>query len=74
MGVTVMEFPATVPTPWSILKLLAPITDHCRFVLIPGPTLVGLAANELMTGGFEEGTVATAVAVTDPNEFVAVRV
>jgi hypothetical protein len=53
---------------------VAPLVDQSSVVLIPGPTLAGLARKELIAGGFAGTTVAVVVAVADPKELVAVKV
>src|ERR1035441_8141926 len=56
-----------------MVTLVAPVVAQCRVVFMPGPTVVGLAVNEPITGGFAGSTVAVAVAVDVPKELVAVK-
>src|ERR1019366_352338 len=56
-----------------MLMLVAPVTAQNRVVLMPGPTVAGLAKKAVITGGFAGTTVAVAVAVELPKEFVAVN-
>jgi hypothetical protein len=51
VGETVVEpLKATLPTPWSINTLLAPLTDHERVQTPPASMIAGLAVNVLTTG------------------------
>jgi len=72
LGLTDVLVPVTVPTPWSMVSLFAPATDHESADGEPGATVEGVAVNEAMTG---KGTTLTVtLAVVLPTAFVAVRV
>src|ERR1035438_2626026 len=49
-----------------MLTLVAPLVAQNRVVLMPGPTVAGLAKKAVITGGFAGTTVAVAVAVDVP--------
>jgi hypothetical protein len=53
--------------------LVAPVVAQSRVVLMPGPTVAGLAKKAVINGGFTGTTVAVAVAVDVPKELVAVN-
>ena len=63
----------TVPTPWSMVALVAPVVVQSSVVLIPGPTVAGLAKKAVIDGGPAGTTVAVAVAVDVPKALVAVN-
>ena len=72
-GVTPIVVPVTVPTVGLILRLVAPVTDQARTLLVPALMMLGLAVKLLMVG-LARFTVTVTVEVTLPTEFVAVRV
>ncbi len=76
MGLTLVEPLAEVDVkePGVTATLVAPVVDQLRVLLEPELILVGLAANELMTGRLWAATVTVAFDVTEPAEFVAVSV
>jgi threonine/homoserine/homoserine lactone efflux protein len=57
-----------------MVTLVAPVVVHSSVVLIPGPTLAGLARKEVITGRLAGATVVVAVALAVPKELVAVKV
>ena len=65
--------PETVPTPWSMLRLVAPLTDQDRVLLCPVVMLAGLAM-KLAIVGFWPLIVTDTVAVEEPAALVAVNV
>ena len=68
-----MLVPVTVPTPLSMLKLVAPDTVQLKLLLWPTVMVEGVAMKLVMVGGCGAGlTVTVAVAVTLPTPFVAV--
>ena len=69
-GDTLREVPVTVPMPWSMLKVGEPVTAHARTLDCAVAMFAGVAAKLVIVGALP--TVTVAVAVTDPNEFVAV--
>jgi hypothetical protein len=73
-GETNLEVPVTVPMPWSMDRLVAPLVLHLSVELPPGSMVAGLAVNFLILGAGVSLTVTVAVAVTDPKELVAVSV
>jgi len=78
-GVTLFDvMPVTVPTPWLIDRLVAPLTLQDSVLDAPLVMLVGEAVKEEITGGSGCGaaalTVTLAVFVTEPAAFVAVSV
>jgi hypothetical protein len=56
-----------------MVTLAAPLAAQSKVVLMPGPTVAGLAAKAPITGGFTGTTVAVAVALDVPKKFVAVN-
>jgi len=78
VGLTEVEPVALVEVkvPGVIAMEVAPVTDQERELLEPELIVVGFAANELIAGllGPEAFTVTVAVAVTEPEELVAVSV
>ena len=67
--------PVTLPTPLSMLKLVAPLTDQLSVLLCPTVMAEGVAMKLDRVGGCGAGfTVTMAVAVTLPVAFVAVSV
>jgi hypothetical protein len=50
LGVTARVAPVTVPTPWSMTSESAPVTFQDRMEVPPGPTVVGVALKDAMTG------------------------
>jgi hypothetical protein len=56
-----------------MLTLVAPVTAQNRVVLMPGPTVAGLAKKAVISGGLIGTTVAVAVALDVPKELVAVK-
>jgi len=73
VGCTTSEFPLTVPMPWSMLTVVAPVVAHRKVALVPGPTLAGLTEKLEIVGWTGAVTVATVVEDADPKAFVAVR-
>ena len=72
-GVTSFDVvPVTTPTALSMLRLLAPETDHESVVLAPTLMFAGLAAKLVIVGS--DTTVTVAVANVDPAALVAVSV
>jgi len=71
-GDTLTEVPVTVPTPWSMDRLVAAVVLHLRVDLPPEAMVAGLAVKLLIVG--DPLTVTVTVAVTDPTELVAVSV
>jgi len=72
LGFTEVLDPVTVPTPWSMVSVFAPATDHESADEEPGATVEGVAVNDAMTGtGI---TVMVVLAVVLPASFVAVSV
>jgi hypothetical protein len=63
-----------VNVPGVIAMLVAPDVTQLNPLLEPELMLVGLAVNELMVGFDGVVTVTVAVAVVEPDEFVAVSV
>ncbi len=50
-GVTNFEvLPVTVPTPWSMLRVVAPLVDHDNVADWPTVIAEGLTVNDEMTG------------------------
>ena len=74
MGETVVDVPLTAPTPLSMLRLVAPVTDHDSVDDEPGAMVGGEAEKEEMTGFASGVTVTVVVAVTEPASLVAVSV
>ena len=72
-GLTVTLVPVTVPTPWSIFRLVAPLTTQERVLLCPVVMVVGFAV-KLDRTGFGCVTVTVTVAVEPPEALMAVRV
>jgi len=71
-GFTDVLVPVTVPTPWSMVSVVAPVSDQESADEDPGATTEGAAVNEEMTGtGI---TVTMTLAVVLPAALVAVRV
>ena len=66
-----MLVPVTLPTPWSILRLMAPFTDQESVLICPDDVADGLA-EKLVIDGRLPVTITVAVAVVLPPEFVAV--
>jgi hypothetical protein len=62
-GLTFTEVPLTVPTPWLIFRLVAPVTTQLSVLDCPAPTFAGAAAKLVMEGKL---AVAAAGAVLDP--------
>src|SRR5664279_1073114 len=56
-----------------MVTLVAPLVAQSSVVLIPGPTVAGLAMKAVINGGLAGTTVAVAVAVDVPKELVAVN-
>ena len=73
LGDTRALTPDRVPTPWSILRLVAPLTDHVRLLLCPVVMLAGVAV-KLAIVGFCPLTVMDTVAVDEPAALLAVNV
>lgn len=75
LGLTLVEPLAAVEVklPGVMLMLVAPVVDHASVLLEPAVILAGLAVNELIAG-LAELTVTVAVAIAEPELFVAVRV
>ena len=73
VGLTETLVPATVPTPWSMLRLVAPVTDQDKVLLWPVTIPAGLAVKLAMVG-LLPATVTVAVSVVLPAALVAVRV
>jgi hypothetical protein len=71
-GETDRDVPVTVPTPWLMDRLVAPLVLHLRLELPPLLMVAGLALKLLIVGGCL--TVTVTVLVTDPAELVAVSV
>ena len=72
-GLTTLVVPVTVPTPLSMLRLVAPDTDQLKVLLCPAVMVAGVAMKLEMAGGCGAGfTVTVVVAVTLPAAFVAV--
>lgn len=65
-----------VKFPGEMATLVAPVTDQLSTLLVPETMLVGLAANELITGKLPapDDTFTVTVAVTEPLLLLAVRV
>jgi hypothetical protein len=59
-GLTLTLLPVTVPTPWSIERLDAPLTFQERVAVCPGVIELGVAVNDAMTGFPESPGCATA--------------
>ena len=77
MGLTLVEPLAAVDVnvPGEIATLVAPVVAQVKVLLEPCVMVAGLAVNEEMTGLPTAGfTVTVAVAVTEPEAFVAVSV
>jgi len=77
VGLTVVDPLAEldVKVPGVMAMLVAPVVAQLSVLLAPEAMLAGLAVNELIEGGVGAAvTVTLAVAVTEPAEFVAVRV
>jgi hypothetical protein len=77
VGETDFEVPVTVPTPWSIVSEVAPVTLQLSVELCPEVILAGFALKELITGWLGGGRGATftvTVAVVVPALFCAVSV
>jgi hypothetical protein len=72
VGETTLDVPVTVPTPWSMDRLVAPLVLHLRVELAPVSMVAGVAVKLLIVG--DPLTVTVTVAVTDPNELVAVSI
>ena len=53
VGETATLVPVTAPTPWLMLRLVAPLTDHERVLLCPEVMLVGSAVKLVMVGAAE---------------------
>ena len=71
-GLTVTLVPVTLPMPWSMLRLVAPLTDQERMVLCPGIILAGLAVKLAIVGRLPD-TVTVVVAVVLPPALLAVN-
>jgi hypothetical protein len=56
-GVTDVLVPVTVPTPWSMLRLVAPVTAQASMLLWPVVMLVGLAVKLVMVGAVGGGVL-----------------
>jgi hypothetical protein len=56
-----------------MVTLVAPLVAQSSVVLMPGPTVAGLAKKAVINGGLAGTTVAVAVAVDVPKELVAVN-
>jgi hypothetical protein len=57
-----------------IETVVAPVTVHCNVEYCPEAMLLGLAVKPVTTGRFDDPTATVAVAVTEPELLVAVRV
>ena len=66
------DVPVTAPTPWSMLKVGAPVATQFNVLDWPGVTVAGVAVKLVTVGGLPTVTVTTAVAV--PKALVAVSV
>ena len=66
MGVTTTLVPVTVPIPWSMERVDAPVTDHASVEEPPRAMLEGLAVKEAITGTGSSVTSTVTVAVTRP--------
>src|ERR1035441_9993891 len=56
-----------------MVTLVAPLVAQSSVVLMPGPTVAGLARKAVIDGGLAGTTVAVAVALDVPKELVAVN-
>lgn len=74
MGETVLLVPVTVPTPWLMLRLVAPVTVQERVLLWPELMVVGLAEKLVMVGAPAGVMFTVAVAVVFPDALDAVSV
>jgi hypothetical protein len=75
VGETTLEVsPVTDPTPWLMLRLVAPLTFQLSVLDAPLMMLAGLAVKLLMLGGGGGATAITTAAVRLPARFVAVSV
>ena len=71
-SLTFTDVPVTAPTPGLTISPGDPVTVQLNVVDWPAETVAGVALKPVMVGGFP--TTTEAVAVADPNEFVAVSV
>jgi hypothetical protein len=71
-GVTFTDVPVTAPTVGLMTRVGDPVTVQLSVLDCPGATPAALALKLVMVGGLP--AVTKAVAVTDPEEFVAVSV
>lgn len=76
VGLTLIELLADVDVnvPGVMAMLVAPAVAQLSMLLAPEVMLVGLAANELITGLAAALTVTVSVRVADPEALVAVSV
>ena len=74
MGVTTTLVPVTVPTPWSIESVVAPVTTQARVEEPPREMVDGVAVKEVNTGSGALVTVTRAECDTEPAALVAVMV
>jgi hypothetical protein len=76
VGLTLVEplAEADVKLPGLMLMLVVPVDTQVSVELDPDEMLAGLAVNEVMTGTLDPDRVTVAVAVTEPEELVAVSV
>ena len=67
-GLTLTLVPVTVPTPWSMLRLVAPLTTQESVLVWPALMLAGLAVKLVMVG-LGGVTVTVAVEVLLPQHW-----